>query len=267
MTTEWRTVVLAPKTAPTLSAIKGVAHGFFGRVGGVSSGLYSSLNCGLGSADERERVLENRERVAAHLGTSGRQLLTCYQVHSAEAVIVERPWPPDQQPRADALVTRARGLALGALAADCAPVLFADARAGVIAAAHAGWKGALGGIMEATLVAMEQLGSRRGDIHAVVGPCIGPAAYEVGPEFEAAFIAVDPGYGAYFRRQGATGRAHFDLPQFVGDRLRAAGAGSVESAWQCTYTQRETYFSFRRTTHLRESDYGRQISAIMLTGD
>lgn len=267
MTTERRTVVLAPKTAPTLNAIKGVAHGFFGRVGGVSSGLYGSLNCGLGSADERDCVYENRERVAAHLGTTGSQLLTCYQVHSAEAVIVERPWPSDQQPRADALATRAKGLALGALAADCAPVLFADSRAGVIAAAHAGWKGALSGILESTLAAMEQLGSHRSDIRAVVGPCIGPAAYEVGPEFEAALVAVNQDYADYFRRQGATGRAHFDLPQFVGDRLRAAGAGSVESAWQCTYTEKETYFSFRRTTHLRENDYGRQISAIMLTGD
>jgi polyphenol oxidase len=273
MTTTRRTVVLgpslapglAPETAANLAAAVGVRHGFFGRAGGVSSGLYASLNCGLGSADVRKLVLENRSQVAAQLGTTGDRLLTCYQVHSAEAVIVDRPWAPDAQPKADALVTRTRGLALGALAADCAPVLFADTKAGVIAAAHAGWKGALGGVVESTVVAMESLGSRRADIRAALGPCIGPEAYEVGPEFETTFVTSDPSHANYFQPRGPAGRAHFDLPRFVTDRLHAAGIGSIDRAWRCTYTHNADFFSYRRTTHLGEEDYGRQISAIMLT--
>jgi polyphenol oxidase len=258
-------MVLAPTTAANLAAAAGVVHGFFGRAGGVSGGLYGSLNCGLGSGDARASVLENRGRVAAHLGTTGERLLTCYQVHSADAVIVDQPWTPDAQPKADALVTRTAGLALGTLAADCMPILFADAQAGVIAAAHAGWKGALGGIIEATLAAMETLGSRRGDIRAAVGPCIGPEAYEVGPEFEAAFAQADIGHRRYFHVPAGAGRAHFDLPRFVTDRLHDAGTGSVHQAWRCTYTHDAEYFSYRRATHRSEPDYGRQISAIMLT--
>lgn len=257
---------LSPMTASNLAAVNGVSHGFFGRAGGVSSGLYGSLNCGLGSADERDNVLANRSRVAAHLGTSASNLLTCFQIHGADAVLVECPWSPGNQPRADALVTRTPGVALGALAADCAPVLFADAKAGVIAVAHAGWKGALNGIVESTLTVMEQLGSRRGDIRAAVGPCIGPEAYEVGPEFEATFVSANLGYATYFQAGGPAGRAHFDLPRFVADRLRAAGTGSVEHAQACTYVDSDGYFSYRRATHRREADYGRQISAIMLTG-
>jgi polyphenol oxidase len=257
---------LTPRTASNLSGLPGIAHGFFGRTGGVSKGLYGNLNCGLGSADARAHVFENRRRVAAHLDTSGEHLLTCFQIHSADAVVIDRPWSRDGQPRADALVTRTPGLALGALAADCTPILFADAKAGVIAAAHAGWKGALGGIVEATLAAMEQLGGRRADIHAAIGPCIGPKAYEVGPEFAAVFTGANPGNGVYFQPDGAAGREHFDLPRFVADTLRAAGVGTVELAWACTYMDEANYFSYRRATHRRETDYGRQISAIVITG-
>jgi polyphenol oxidase len=247
-----------------LSQAPHIRHGFFTRQGGVSGGVYASLNCGLGSGDERAHVLENRERVARHLGTVGTQLLTSYQIHSANAVIVDGPWAPDAQPRADALVTRTRGLALGTLAADCTPILFADPEASVIAAAHAGWKGALAGIVEATVVAMEHLGARRERIHAALGPCIGQAAYEVGPEFEARFLAKDPGHTRYFMRKSPAGRPHFDLPGFVESRLVAAGLGHVENGTRCTYADPERFFSYRRMTHTGEADYGRQISALLL---
>ena len=241
-----------------------VVHGFFTRDGGVSSGVYGSLNCGIGSRDERHNVLENRARVARHLGTRADRLLTCHQIHSATALLVETPWTPETQPKADAMVTRTPGLALGALAADCTPVLFVDAAAGVIGAAHAGWKGALGGVLEATLDVMETAGAHRADIAAVVGPCISHAAYEVGLEFEAAFTAVNPANASYFTRPGPAARAHFDLPGFVTDRLMRAGAGRVENLAHCTYAQPNRFFSYRRTTHAREADYGRQISAVML---
>jgi polyphenol oxidase len=256
--------LLAKLLAQPLVEQRSIRHGFFTRQGGVSKGVYASLNCGLGSGDERALVEENRDRVGRHLGATGAQLLTCYQIHSATAVIVDRPWAPDAQPKADALVTRTRGLVLGTLAADCAPILFADSEAGVIAAAHAGWKGALGGIVEATVVAMEQVGARRGAIRAALGPCIGHGAYEVGPEFEAMFLAKDAGNSRFFLQKSPAGRAHFDLPGFVLSRLLAAGVGEFESATQCTYANPEQFFSFRRMTHQRDADYGRQISAISL---
>ena len=250
--------------ADALSGPARISHGFFTRAGGVSAGLYGSLNCGIGSKDERANVLENLARVARRLGTDADRLLTCHQIHSATALYVDRPWTPDARPKADALVTRVPGLAIGALAADCTPVLFADPAAGVIGAAHAGWKGALAGILESALEVMEQAGARRANIIAVVGPCISQRAYEVGPEFEAAFVAVNQSYARYFSKPAPDARAHFDLPGFVGDRLRSAGAGRVEDLAQCTYSNPNRFFSFRRTTHAREADYGRQISAIML---
>ena len=181
-----------PITADCLADIPGVTHGFFTREGGVSEGIYAGLNCGAGSKDDRSLVAENRRRVANLLGTDSGRLLTCYQIHSANALVVTQPWSLETMPRADGLVTNVPGLAVGAMAADCAPVLFADPEAGVVAAAHAGWKGALGGILEATVAKMEELGARRRSIRAALGPCIGPASYEVGPEFTARFIAQSP---------------------------------------------------------------------------
>ena len=256
--------MLEPLHSELLSSRSGIGHGFFTRAGGVSAGIYGSLNCGLGSKDERANVLENRSRVAAHFGAQGSQLLTCHQIHSALAVFVEKPWAFDAQPKADAIVTRTPGLVLGALAADCTPILFADPKARVIAAAHAGWKGALSGILEATLDAMEAAGARRADITAAVGPCISQTAYEVGPEFETAFLRVDETYSRYFKITGPGAKAHFDLPGFVVDRLVAAGTGHVDNATQCTYAGKERFFSYRRTTHLRQADYGRQVSAVVL---
>ncbi len=256
--------MLQPIQSKLLAQQPNIRHGFFTRQGGVSTGLYASLNCGLGSGDTRNAVLENRDRVARHLGASGSELLTCFQIHSATAVVVDAPWVADAQPKADALVTRTRGLVLGTLAADCAPVLFADPEAGVIAAAHAGWKGALGGIVEATVVAMEQAGARRKSIKAALGPCIGVAAYEVGAEFEANFLANDPASSRFFLRTSAIGRPFFDLPGFVESQLQAAGLGGVENASPCTYANPERFFSYRRMTHEGATDYGRQVSAVVL---
>jgi YfiH family protein len=256
--------MLEPIETAALAAIPGLAHGFFTRAGGVSTGLYGSLNCGIGSKDERSHVLENRARVARRLGTEPGQLLTCHQIHSATALLVTEPWPVEGQPKADGLVTKTPGLALAALAADCAPILFADPEARVIGTAHAGWKGALIGIAEATLATMETAGARRERTVAVVGPCISQAAYEVGPEFETAFTADHPDYACYFKVPPNGRGAHFDLPRFLADRLAAAGVGTVAVSGACTYGEPNRFFSYRRTTHAREADYGRQISAIML---
>ncbi len=253
-----------PMTADCLAEIRGVAHGFFTREGGVSEGLYSSLNCGLGSQDETAKVVENRTRVANYLGAATSHLLTCFQVHSADAVVVTEPWTPETMPKADGLVTKVRGIALGALAADCAPVLFADPEAGVIGAAHAGWKGALGGVLEATIATMTRIGARRNRIRAVLGPCIGPSAYEVGPEFQAAFTVADPAHVRFFRRATPAARPHFDLPGFVLSRLELTGIDTIENCTACTYGETERFFSYRRTTHRHDTDYGRQISAIVL---
>jgi polyphenol oxidase len=253
------------KTSRAIMSAAGLSHGFYTRHGGVSEGIYASLNCGLGSNDNRDSVLENRRRVASQLGAPDAPLLTCYQTHSATAVIVDQPWHPDAQPRADALVTRTEGLILGTLAADCTPILCVDATARVIAAAHAGWKGALGGIVEATFAAMEHLGARRDRITAAIGPCIGRDAYEVGAEFKSTFLNADPDFARYFHQPAHSERPHFDLPTFVADRLRQAGCQTVDLTWDCTYKNPSDYFSFRRSTHRAEPDYGRQISAITLT--
>jgi YfiH family protein len=253
-----------PITADCLADIGGIAHGFFTREGGVSEGIYGALNCGAGSRDDRARVIENRARVAALLGTSGERLVTCHQVHSADAIVVTEPWPMGQNPKADGLVTNVPGIALGALAADCAPVLFADPDARVIGATHAGWKGALGGVLEATIAAMTALGARPSRIRSALGPCIGPDAYEVGPEFEARFVAADPTFGRFFRRACAEGRPYFDLPGFILERLARAGLDTVENCTACTYSDEDRLFSYRRATHRGEPDYGRQASAIVL---
>lgn len=256
--------MLQPIQSEALARHRRIAHGFFGRQGGVSKGIYVALNCGLGSKDARDVVGENRRRVAEHLGAKPDHLLTAHQHHSAEAVVVTDPWTFEDMPKADALVTATRGIAVGALAADCAPVLFADEEAGVVAAAHAGWKGALGGVLESAVATMEKLGARRSRIVAALGPCIGPEAYEVGPEFEANFVSQAPENQRFFTRRSADARPYFDLPAFVLARLEALDLGNVENCSRCTYSYPEDFFSYRRTTHRREPDYGRQISAIVL---
>ncbi len=251
--------MLQPLTHP---ALDGIPHGFFGRRGGVSTGLYDSLNCGLGSQDQRSAVLENRARVAARLGAVGGPVLTCHQIHSADAVVVDAPWAPGAQPKADALVTRTPGLVLGALAADCMPILFADLEAGVVAAAHAGWKGALTGVETSTLSAMERIGAKRTRIRAVIGPCISQSAYEVGPEFVATFLAQDPDAARFFTTPIEGRRPHFDLPGFMLAQLAKVGIASAHWVGACTYAAPEQFYSYRRTTHLKQPDYGRQIAAI-----
>jgi YfiH family protein len=241
----------------------GIAHGFFGRTGGVSEGLYASLNCGPGSRDSRDAVLENRARCAAALG-AGAHLLTLYQIHSGEAVTVTAPWDIPANPKADAMVTDRTGIALGILTADCAPVLLADDQARVIGAAHAGWNGALAGVTDSAIAAMIGLGARREHIHAAIGPCIGQAAYEVGPEFPPRFLAQDDANARFFTPSPRADHWQFDLPGYVAHRLAQAGIGAVENLARCTYEDEKAFFSYRRATHRNEPDYGRQISAIML---
>ena len=252
------------KVTSELLVLPGAAHGFFGRRGGVSTGIYASLNCGPGSGDVRDAVMENRTRAIATLGADTK-LVTLYQVHSAEAIAVDQPWDIGANPRADGLVTRTPGIALGILTADCAPVLLCDPEAKVIGAAHAGWQGAFSGIVESVLAAMVRLGAEATRVRAVVGPCIGPDAYEVGPEFHARFVAADPQNAQFFRRPSPSAQWHFDLPAYVAHRLNRAGAGSVDLVACCTYREEEDFFSYRRTTHRKERDYGRQLSVIALS--
>jgi YfiH family protein len=255
--------MLKPLLAPGLSSLTGISHGFFTRHGGVSRGIYASLNCGIGSRDDPATVRDNRERVTSHLGA--RDLVSVYQVHGTAALVVSEPWPAGERPKADAMVTATPGIALGVLTADCAPVLFADPQAGVIAAAHAGWRGALSGIVEAAVEAMVVLGARRDRILAAVGPCIGPDAYEVGPEFKAEFLDRDGASAGFFTPPGVNGRPHFDLSGYVAHRLRRSGIGDAAHLGVCTYAHTEDFFSYRRTRARQEPDYGRQISAIVLT--
>jgi YfiH family protein len=240
-----------------------VAHGFFGRQGGVSKGIYASLNCGPGSKDSRDAVMENRKRAAAALSPDAK-LVTLYQIHSAEAVTVSDPWDIPDNPKADAMVTGKSGVVLGILTADCAPILMSDSQAHVIGAAHAGWNGAISGVADSVVAAMERLGAKREHIHATIGPCISQAAYEVGPEFEARFRASDSGNARFFVPSAKAGHWQFDLPAYVAHRLRQAGVQAVENLGVCTYARADDFFSYRRTTHRKEADYGRQLSAIML---
>jgi YfiH family protein len=245
-------------TAPALSSLQ---HGFFTRKGGASSGIFWGLNCGPGSSDQADAVRTNRARAACALGVSPDALVGVHQVHSPDVLTVDAP--PETQAEADAIVTATPGLAISVLTADCQPVLFADAKAGVIGAAHAGWRGALEGVLENTLDAMERLGAQRENITAVIGPCISQQAYEVGEEFMERFIVEDPAYSRFFSG-GPGGKAHFDLPSFSLQRLRDAGVGSAEWIRRCTYSEPELFFSYRRTTHAGEADYGRLLSAIRL---
>jgi polyphenol oxidase len=236
-------------------------HGFFTRKGGASSGIFAGLNCGPGSSDMSEAVQINRARVADAMGVATDHLLTVHQVHSARVVAVTGPLAI--RPQADAMVTATPGMALGILTADCQPVLFHDARARVIGAAHAGWRGTKDGVLTATLDAMEGMGARRADICAVIGPCISQAAYEVGPEFLQGFLDDDPANARYFAN-GRGDRALFNLPAFGLAQLRDAGVGQAAWTGHCTYGDAERFFSYRRTTHLDEADYGRLISVIRL---
>ena len=245
-------------TAETLSPLR---HGFFTRKGGASSGVFSGLNCGPGSSDQREIVAINRARVAQAMEVPNEALVTVSQVHSSKVVTVTGP-VSDPRPEADGLVTREPGIALAVLTADCQPVLFADSEAGVIGAAHAGWRGAQAGVLEETIDAMIALGASRDGIRAVIGPTISQRAYEVGPEFLEEFMAEDPGNGRFFAG-GQGNRAQFDLPAYGLHRLRSAGV-AAEWTRHCTYSDPDRFYSFRRATHLREADYGRLISAIRL---
>ena len=240
----------------------GLRHGFLGRRGGVSTGALGGLNVGYGSKDERAAIDENRRLAVAAVAPKA-DLATVHQVHSADVVVADRAWPVDVRPHADAMVSDRPGLLLGILTADCAPVLLADADAGIIGAAHAGWRGALAGITDATIAAMERLGARRGQIVAAIGPCIGPASYEVDDRFKDVFLAKDLGNARFFA-EGPAGRPYFDLPTYVAHRLRSAGIGAVEMPTFDTYSDVERFYSYRRATHRCEADYGRQLSAIAL---
>lgn len=253
-------------TTDNLGGLSHIAHAFFSRQGGVSEGRYATLNCGPGSNDARVSVLENRRRALAMLAGESAQadLVTLYQVHSAKAVGVDEPWQVGEGPQADAMATRVPGIALGILTADCAPVLLADAEARVVGAAHAGWRGALSGVIDSVVLQMERLGAERAHIHASVGPCIGQPAYEVGEEFRAQFLEFGPPNSRYFVAGSRSGHWQFDLPGYVEQRLRDAGVDNVSTSGRCTYINEAEYFSFRRATHRSESDYGRQLSAIML---
>lgn len=248
--------------APALDALQGVRHGFFGRRGGVSTGIYASLNVRLGSKDDPAAVAKNRARIAAALGVAPDRLLSAHQVHSARAVVVDGPWSADR-PHVDAIVTATPGLAVGVATADCAPVLLAEPEAGIVGAAHAGWRGAIDGVLEAALDAMAGLGADRARIVAAVGACISQEAYEVGPEFKARFLAESPRNAALFR-QGAGDRSFFDLTGYVVRRLARAGVTRVEPLGACTVADADAWFSHRRAVKRGEPDYGCQLAAISL---
>jgi YfiH family protein len=247
-------------TSPLLKA-GGIRHAFFTRNGGVSEGIYKSLNVGSGSRDDPDAVAENRRRCAAHFGAE--TLVTAYQVHSATALVADGPWPAGP-PHADAVVSATPGVVCAALAADCAPILICDPQAHVVAAAHAGWRGALGGIVASTVRRMESLGADPARMRAAVGPCIGPASYEVGLEFRAEFVRADTAFGKFFAAGGTDEKRMFDLPAFVLSRLAAAGVTRAEWIGHDTCAEEVEFFSNRRASRRGEPDYGRLLSAIML---
>lgn len=239
-------------------------HGFLGRTGGVSSGIFNSLNIGLGSSDDKALVQENRRRAADAILPGG-VLATVHQIHSALAVYAPATWPDDARPECDAIVTDRPGVIIGVLTADCAPILFADSQAGVVAAAHAGWGGALKGVIGATVALMEQHGADRGRIVAAIGPCIARKSYEVGADFRDRFLSEDPIHDQFFATGQQADKYQFDLEGFVARRLAQAGVTRVHALGEDTYSQPARYFSYRRTTHAGEPDYGRQISLISLS--
>jgi hypothetical protein len=247
-----------------LLRIPGFAHGFFTRLGGISQGIYASLNGGLGSRDDSEAVTANRSRIAEALGVAPDRLAVPYQIHSADAVAISAPIQSSARPRCDALVTAIPGLALAVTGADCGMILFADERARVIGAAHAGWKGALAGVVEATVGAMERLGAARSEIVAALGPCIGHKSYEVGPEFVAAFARAGEGTARYFMPSPKDGRSMFNLNAYIAERVARAGVGRFDDLSLDTYSDECRFFSYRRATHRKEPDYGRLMSVIVL---
>ena len=244
------------------AGLDGIPHGFLGRSGGVSEGEMWGLNVGYGSGDDPEAIAENRRR-AIRAVCAGAELVTVHQIHSAIAVKADRAWPQEERPHADALVTDRPGLLLGVLTADCTPVLFADFDAGVVGAAHAGWRGAVAGVTDATIEAMERLGATREHIHAAVGPSLGPASFEVGHDLRDQFLAEDESNARFFTAEPGR-RAHFDMPSYVRHRLLAAGVAEVETLHVDTYADPDHFYSYRRSTHLGEPSYGRQISLIGL---
>jgi polyphenol oxidase len=251
--------------ARLLKEFAGIAHGFFTREGGSSTGLFSSLNCGFGSGDDLEAVARNRALVAGAIGVAPDKLLTVYQEHSPKVITVSQPWRREAAPVADAMVTREPGIALGTLTADCAPVIFADGRHGIVGIAHAGWKGALSGVTDATLRAMEDLGADRTAIAAVIGPTISAAAYEVGPEFHRRFLDAEPANETFFRPAARPQHFMFDLPGYIMARLRRSGIASASDLGLCTYADERRFFSYRRATHRSQTHYGRLISAVAIT--
>ena len=255
----------APFLAAASLQLSGVTHAFFTRQGGVSEGVYASLNGGVGSRDAPEAVAENRARMAAALGLPADRLAVPYQIHSPDVVAISDHWFPDARPRCDGVVTATSGLALGVTGADCGMILFADPKARVIGAAHAGWKGALAGVVEATVAAMARLGARRGDIAAALGPCIAQKSYEVGPEFVAAFAAAGEDARRFFIPSRKAGHSMFDLKAYIAERAARADVGRFEDLKLDTCADEALFFSYRRTTHRKEPDYGRLVSAIALT--
>ena len=251
-------------TVAALNETPSVRHAFFSRNGGVSEGLFASLNCGFGSGDDKGHVAENRRRAMAQIDLEDGRLVTAYQVHSPDVVEVRQPWARDDAPKADAMVTRAPGLALGILTADCVPVLLADAEAGVVGAAHAGWKGALTGVLEATVSAMAALGAQPARILTGIGPAISQRSYEVGPEFPTPFLAQDPRNGDFFCPGKREGHFHFDLKGYVARRLGAAGLSEIHTLPCDTCAEEDRFFSYRRACHREEPDYGRGLSTIYL---
>ena len=245
-------------------SLQGISHGFFTRVGGASEGIYASLNCGFGSNDEAANVLQNRSIVAEMLGVPGARINTPYQTHSSDAVVTHEGWAPDAAAKADAVVTNTPNIVVGVLTADCAPVLFVDPINKVVAAAHSGWRGAIGGVLEATVETMRSLGAQRRHIVAVVGPCIGQKNYEVGREFYDQFMSVDQKYSSFFSLNEQTNNPHFDLSDFAVSRLEKMGIKKASATPYCTYEDETQFFSFRRNTHNSMADYGRQVSAIVI---
>lgn len=254
-------------TASDLTANPAIRHGFFTRRGGVSGGIYEGLNCGYGSGDNSADVDENRTRAMARFGLTRDQLNTVYQVHSADVAVTDEPWAIEGRPKVDAIVTNRPGLAIGIMTADCTPVLFADRKAGIIGAAHAGWKGAIGGVLAATVRKMEELGGDRHHITAAVGPCIHQKSYEVGPEFYRSFVDQHSQNDQYFTASPKDRHYLFDLPGFVLGKLSELDLSAVQNVSEDTYLNEDKFYSYRRTTHRKETDYGRGLSAIVLAGD
>lgn len=246
-----------------LTDLPNIRHGFFTRTGGVSTGVYASLNGGTGSDDLPAHVADNRARMAAALGCAPDRFLTAYQIHSSLVVVADTPWTHAQRPRADAIVTRVAGLAIGISTADCGPVLLADAQSGVIGAAHAGWRGALTGVIEATIAAMEELGARRTRIAAALGPMIRQQNYEVGDDLVSRFTSTDTASTTFFAPSKRAGHAMFDLAGYIGSRIRRSGV-AYDDLGLCTYADEDRFYSYRRMTHRSEADYGRHINAVMI---